>query len=311
MITLLCTRTPSQDSSQIYRDYGIKVLAYDFKKKRKGGKISAFIDYFGQVQPDVFWFLKDFWLTPRTLKLLRDASPKTKFIMWYGDQRGKVPELISERSKFIDMLFINNADPHQTKMYKKVGINYVKPYYSFYYPTTFDSKVKPDSEIVFGGNNFRAGKFPLSAFRLKVIMAINKRFNLKLYGNGWPIPAEPFIKDRIRYNRALYRSKMTLGLNHYELVRYYDRRMFDCLSVGKLHITHYIPKMELDFENHKHLVWFKTVPECLKLIKYYTVHTKERERIGRAGRSKLLKSHSVNARIKQFVQNLAAMQVTP
>lgn len=310
MLKVFSTR-PYDKLLESFRRVNVDVIYSTFRQQEKKNRIAAFISDFSDAKPDVFWFLKDDWLTPDLLRKLKQQCPTTKFVMWYGDQRGAVPELIYSRRKFIDMLLVNNADPKQMAMYKNVGIQHVRPFYPMFYPTTFKPNVKPTSAVVFGGNNFRAGKFPLSKFRLDVISAVHKSFNLKVYGNGWPFPAEKFIQDRVKYNHALHRAKITLGLNHYAVNRYYDRRIFDCLSVGRLHITHYIPKMELDFENHKHLVWFKTVPECVKLIKYYLANPDKRARIAKAGHAKLLREHSIPARVQQFVRNLADLGVYP
>ena len=306
MITVLLTRPTSQESAQLYLKHGVKIIPYNFKKRKKEGKIRAFIAAFGAMQPNVFRFLKDTWVNPRLLKLLKGASPKTKFIMWYGDQRGKVPDIISERSKFIDMLFVNNADPQQVKMYNKIGIPYVKPFYSNYYPTKY-AKVKPTVDVIFGGNNFNPKKFPLSKFRLDTVLAINKICKMKIYGNGWPVSAAKYIASRVAYNQALHTAKITLGINHYNVARYYDRRLFDCLSTGRMHLTHYIPGMEKDFENHKNLVWFKTIPEGVKLIKYYLNNNSKRNAIGKAGLATLLLKHSMDARIKTFVKHVSVM----
>lgn len=310
MLRIFATR-PYDKLREPFLKLGVETVYSRFRQHEKPQRIKAFVADFVEAKPDVFWFMKDEWLKPKLLHKLKQKCPRTKFIMWYGDQRGAVPALIYNRRKFIDMLFVNNEDKKQQTMYRKVGIQHIKPFYPMFYPTTFAKNVKPTSAIVFGGNNFRAGKFPLGKFRLDVIKALHEQFNLKLYGNGWPIKAEKFIQDRVEYNRALHRSKITLGLNHYKVAQYYDRRIFDCLSVGRLHLTHYIPKMELDFENHKHLVWFKTIPECVKLAKYYLAHGKERDRIGLAGLSKLRKEHSIDARVQQFVNNLAVLKVYP
>jgi hypothetical protein len=308
MLKLLTTRSPSSArvSVKAYSDVGITPVYSEFRAQEKKYRIKTFIADFKKIQPDIFWFLKDEWLKPPLLKTLKRVSPKTKFIMWYGDQRGKVPEVIGSRSKFIDMLLVNNADPQQVKMYKKAGISHVKPFYPIYYPTEFNN-IKPNIDVIFGGNNFRPQKFPLSKFRLQTVLAINKICNMKVYGRGWPVPAEKYITDRTAYNQALHRAKITLGVNHYHIVRYYDRRLFDCLSTGRLHLTHYIPGMEKDFNNHKDLVWFKTVAQAVKLTKYYLKHDKEREQIGKAGLAKLLKEHSMEARIRQFAKNISIL----
>ena len=305
MLTLLMTRNNVR-ITEAFSKVGIKTVSSDFRKQEKKLRITTFISDFAKIKPNLFWFLKDEWLKPTTLKRLKKASPKTKFLMLYGDQRGMVPEFIADRAPFLDMLLVNNADPAQVTMYRKVGINHVKPYYPNYYPTEL-SDTAPTIAITFGGNNFRAGKFPLGTLRLKTVLAIRKLYDAEIYGNGWPIPAKKYVSDRTKYNNILRNSKITLGINHYDVIRYYDRRLFDCMYVGRLHLVYYIPGMEKDFTNHEHLVWFKSVPECVKLAKYYLQHDKKREQIGKAGLAKLVNKYSIEAKTKRFAKYVSVL----
>jgi len=305
MIKLLTTK-PFAINPMLLK-YGITLVYSEFRKQPKKERIKTFISDFYKIQPDLFWFLKDEWLKPWLLARLKKVSPKTKFIMWYGDQRGKVPDLIMNRKNYIDMLFVNNEDPKQVKMYNKIGIHHVKPFYSFYHQTLLNSSLVPKMDVVFGGNNFNPKKFPLGKLRLATVLAIYKNYNMKIYGNGWPIPAEKIVTSRDSYNKVLHNAKITLGINHYNIIKYYDRRLLDCLSTGRLHLTYYIPGIENDFKNHKHLVWFKTIPQCIRLIKYYLNNAAKRERIGKAGLAKLLQDHSSEARAKKFVDNISIL----
>ena len=63
------------------------------KKTQLRNLVTAFAD----IKPDFFYFLKDEQLLPSLLIKMKKLSPKTKFIMNYGDQRGCVPPLIQER----------------------------------------------------------------------------------------------------------------------------------------------------------------------------------------------------------------------
>jgi hypothetical protein len=58
--------------------------------------------------------------------------------------------------------------------------------------------------------------------------------------------------------------------------------------------------MEQDFENHKHLVWFKSIKECLYLLDYYLKHDDEREKIAQQGRELLLNKHTWGHRMKTY-----------
>ena len=49
--------------------------------------------------------------------------------------------------------------------------------------------------------------------------------------------------------------------------RYFSNRTFLTLAAGGFHLTHYVPGLETMFENHRHLVWYRSDEECLELIR--------------------------------------------
>ncbi|GAF91079.1 unnamed protein product, partial [marine sediment metagenome] len=100
---------------------------------------------------------------------------------------------------------------------------------------------------------------------------------------------------------------INLGMNHYHMTRYYNRRLFESVASGRLHITYYIPGMEIHFKNKKHLVWFKTVEQGIKLVKYYLNNPEEREQIAKQGRDFFIKNHSWPVRTQQFVNKIKKM----
>lgn len=274
----------------------------------KRANIMYFLDAFVAARPDYFLFHKDEHLTRGILSALKQNSPKTKFIMAYRDQRGCIPPLILGRRGLIDILLINNEDPKQFKMYKDFGIPHVFTSHHCL-PTDefqeFDSPVPYD--IFFGGNNFNHDKFPLSKHRYNFIIRVRDLFkNMVVYGSGWPFPTKKSV-SRPTYAHVLRTAKINLGFNHYNVLRYYDRRLFECMGSGRLHITYYVPGMEKDFENHKHLVWFRTVKEGLNVIQNYLKYPEKREAVAAAGRKLICEKHSMTVRAKEFKDLLMSL----
>jgi len=259
-------------------------------------------------KPDVFWIYKDPQITPQMLLEVKNASPSTKIIMWWGDQRGDaVPPLIDERKNLLDALFMTNEDPSQYKLFRGLGIQNIHTFYhSFSLDefATWDVPVK--YQVFFGGSNFKKHKFPLSRFRNKFICAVNDKFKLVVHGNGWPFKTEPWVL-REEYAKKLRVAHMNIGINHYNIFRYYNRRLFECVASGRMHLTYYIPGMEKHFSNRNHLVWFKTVEEGISLVNFYMKHPKDRERIAKQGRDLVIREHSWPVRTKQFVELVEGM----
>ena len=61
-----------------------------------------------------------------------------------------------------------------------------------------------------------------------------------------------------------------------------NRTWFTLGSRGFL-LTNYAPGLEEIFENHRHLVWYRSVDECLELIEHYRARPVERARIAAEG----------------------------
>lgn len=263
-------------------------------------ELNTFSTQFADSKPDFLYFFKDEQLKRDFLLSLKKISPKTKFVMFYGDQRGCIPPIINERKDILDALLINNEDPKQFKMYKKAGLKNV---FTFHHGVPIDEfenfDIPISNDVFFGGNNFKHTKFPLGKFRYDFIMRVRGLFNLLVYGAGWPFKTEKAVPRRA-YAKALRRAHVNLGVNHYNVTRYYNRRLFECLGSGRAHITYYIPGMEKHFENYKHLVWFQTLKQGLDAIQNLIKYPEKREQIAAAGKKLVFEQHSFDVRALQF-----------
>jgi hypothetical protein len=222
---------------------------------------------------------------------LRSVKGDSRVVAWYGDQRGTVlHHCIGSKMPAIDALGISNSE--QIGYYRGLGIPCVFEWQCAANPDTMKPypDVAPEYDIVFGANNYANSTFPDARGRLEFVNLLARNFKLMLYGaaNWGSLPTRPKVVDS-DYGRALCSGRMTLGYNNFnDVANYYDWRLFQSLAVGRLHIIKYIKNMERDFENGKHLVWFKTHEEGIKLVRYYLDHPDARETIGAAGRELFL-----------------------
>jgi hypothetical protein len=70
---------------------------------------------------------------------------------------------------------------------------------------------------------------------------------------------------------------------HHTCEGYFSNRTWLTLGSGGFLLTNYVPGLEEFFENHGHLVWYRSVDECLELIEHYRARPDERARIAAAG----------------------------
>ena len=267
--------------------------------------VNKCISKVGDIKPDAMFILKDPHLSMSLIKRFKKVSPKTKWIMWYGDQRGDVVvPLIHKRIPILDGLLVTNGCARQKRMYSNAGIPFVGTYYHSFSVEEFQQWPIPAKyDVFFGGSRFNPKKFPLCQLRHNIISEIHKNFNLVVHGGGWSFPTENWVL-RPAYAKALRKAKINFGINHYNVKQYYNRRLFESAASGRLHVTYYIPGMEKHFTNHKNIVWVKSAEQAIKSIRYYLNHDKERQKVALASRDFFIKHHSWPVRVQQFKNKL-------
>ncbi len=101
-------------------------------------------------------------------------------------------------------------------------------------------------------------------------------------------------------------SKIILGSSWRNDIRLYSSdRIFNVLGAGGFYLCSYFPGIEVLFENHKHLVWFKTHEEGLKLAKHYLQNNEEREKIAYNGYMLVKEKHTYKERMRDILDILS------
>lgn len=270
---------------------------------------------FDKHRPDFFLFAATYFndgsknqlaTVVNALERVRRKHQHTVFLYWNGNQQGHPDFNVDAFKPFINVILINTHDCHEREMYLEYGIQEVETLHTFGFdPAVHGHHVcKPDYDCFFGGSQSyspnKLSKYPKSKMRHDFFVEVSKRFKLLVHGKGkWPMPHGPYL-DWIDYIRAFGRTKIALGMYHWDLERYYTKRTIYSLASGKLYVVHYIPGMEKDFENGKHLVWFNNVDEGLDSIEYYLEDAEKRSQIGRNGREIATRHHSWQARLMQI-----------
>jgi spore maturation protein CgeB len=143
------------------------------------------------------------------------------------------------------------------------------------------------SEVAFIGKYGRDSH--LHATRGALIPPVAARFDLKLYGSGWHELGLSAARGEVfpeQYRQICRGAGIVLGCDWRHDVQWYfsNRTWFTLGSRGFL-LTNYAPGLEDLFENHRHLVWYRSVDECLELIEHYRARPDERARIAAEGRA--------------------------
>lgn len=280
------------------------------------------VDYCRRQKPQAFLFPPMYALDETKLQVdgvvqfldrLKTASPNTKFIYWNGNQQGYIDYNLAAYKPFVDVIFTNTDETKERELFQSAGIKDVRTFYQFGFdPAEHGRALKGKlRECHFAGSQTflknRPIKYPYSEWRFKFFCRVSKRFDLALYGKGqWP-----FTTINYQYGQAFYDSfvhcKVILGSNHWDYLRYYTRRTVYALASGRPYVVRYIPGMEQDFENGKHLVWFKEIDEGLEEIHRLLADPVRAQRIGEEGRKIAVERFSwdsLQRRLDQMIPTL-------
>jgi spore maturation protein CgeB len=145
-------------------------------------------------------------------------------------------------------------------------------------------------------------------YRRDFIIEISKHFKDRFTCFGdiyWSrfIDASQVSTDACYYTNlcSYYRStRVNLNINRIQIKTSFTQRIFDCKASGAFVLTEKRPLNGRYFVTEgpeKELVEFSSRRKCMELIDYYCEHDDERQRIALAGREKVLKLHTYDARI--------------
>jgi len=239
------------------------------------------------------------------LATCKRIAPKCKFFYGNGNQattiRSGEPDFnVMAFKDVIDVVLDNTRDKRIHKCYTKHGFN-VDTLHTFgfdpsKFPTSFD--VKPKYDAYFGGSYTGHTRFPNSGFRHDLLARIDKEFNLLVSGRGkWPMKNVERYRNAEDYPKMFSRAKVAIGCYHDDIERYYTKRTIYALASGRPYLVRYIPGMEKDFDQGKHLVMYQDVTDAVRLLGQLLEYPKRAKEIGMAGRQIAVDNHSWDARL--------------
>jgi hypothetical protein len=130
------------------------------------------------------------------------------------------------------------------------------------------------------------------AGRRALVEAVAARFDTALYGAGWQETGLEVRREEIRsgdYAKVCASAAVVLGRDWTDACEcYFSNRTWLTLGCGGFLLTNHVPGLERIFSNHRELVWFRDVDECLELIAHYLKRPEQRRRIAEAGRAFVL-----------------------
>lgn len=86
---------------------------------------------------------------------------------------------------------------------------------------------------------------------------------------------------------------------------YTSNRLYNILSSEGFCLAAWFPGLEDLFENHKHLVWFKTCEEAVDQAEFYLRRPDDRRAIAKAGHEEYLLHHSARSRLETMLRAMS------
>jgi hypothetical protein len=275
----------------------------EYNKNHKNRIEQDFLKHCQDIQPEwVSLRMHSDLLTPHVIQNAKNLLPNTIFSNWTGDVRVPPKHHFLEIGKVIDISLIVSTG--HVDLYKKHGLKHVKFVQAGidtnrFYVRSNEEREKLRAElkhdISFCANYYEG--FPGFDLRNKVVVRLSELFGdrFAIYGTGWNHIKNSY-RDHSEYddqNKIYNGSKIVISVNNFNDVdMYFSRRQLNAMACGTITVSCYIPGLENYFENKKDLVWFKSVDECVNLVKYYLDHEDDARQIGLNGAEKIINCHS-------------------
>lgn len=226
-------------------------------------------------------------------------SKGVKIINWTGDKRHNVPEWMVELAPYVSCTAFSNMED----VYKMRELGYNSEFLEIGY----DPEIyKPEGEaykvpeIVFMGNNYGAGHFPMSKFRIEMVEFLQKEYGDRfgVYGHGWP-NAKGNINHDQREEAKHYRgAKIAINCSHFDCDTYNSDRLLRILGTGTMCLSYDHKGMRGIYS--KTLDYFNSLIDLKNRIDHYLIANEARQDFANGGQKFALN----NFTFKHQVQNI-------
>ena len=229
--------------------------------------------------------------------------PYTKLIV------GQIASPIPKQCNISGFDIIFSSFPHFVERFRKMGVA------SYYQPLAFDPRVleKMGEYQRIYPVTFIGGISQLHAKGYQLLETLAELLPIGVWGYGLEsVPEDSPIRKRhngevwgLDMFSLLSQSRITLN-RHIDVAENYanNMRLFEATGCGALLITDHKDNLNELFEIGKEVVSYRSIEECVALVKYYMQNPEEGEEIARAGQERTLRDHTYTKRMEQTAEIL-------
>lgn len=275
-----------------------------------GAMTTELADLCREFKPDVIHLQQAKRFTPATIKRVRDTHD-CLITHWNADIRAKPEDYIVELGRRVDLTLISNRG--ELEWYRRLGLRRVE-----YLQMAFDGDIfrpvppSPDQthEVVYFGHNYynpsrnaETNNWPGVRLRLEMLEKVATVADVTTFGSKWPGKMKlAGIALHGKMAKICSSSKIALGASAFNNVHSYTSdRLFRMMGCGICYVCAYFPGIEDMFVNWRHLVWFKSVGECLEIVRDLLRDDVARRRIANEGARIMHRKHTWAVRAREYL----------
>ena len=226
-----------------------------------------------------------------------------KVINWTGDKRSVVPAWMVDLAPFVSITSFSNMDD----VYAMRKLGYKSEYLEIGYDEEIycpEGEVYPCQDIIFMANNYGAGFFPMSEFRIQIVQFLRNNYGERfgVYGAGWRDGNGNVNHSQHVEAKYLRGAKIVINCSHFNSERYNSDRLLRTLGTGAFCLSVKHNGMEQDYTDREHLAYFNTLDELRHRIDFYLTNEHERKRIAENGRNLVLNRNTFVHQVENIIK---------
>ena len=183
-------------------------------------------------------------------------------INWTGDKRHEVPQWMVDLAPYVNCTSFSNMED----VYKMRALGFKSDFLEIGYDPTIYTPIGEAlqmPEIVFMGNNYGRGYFPMSGFRIDMVDFLKNEYGNRLgvYGSGWAYGNGNFNHSQHEEAKAYRGAKIAINVSHFDCDTYNSDRLLRILGSGVMCLTYEHINMKEIFRNIPSFKDFNTLKQ--------------------------------------------------
>ena len=281
-------------AENIFKNITPLQLVWAKENNFKGNNFEIFIKQLKYYKPQVVYMYD---MNEGSKEVLDAIRPHTKLIV------GQIENLVLKDTDFKGFDIIFSSLPHFVSYFKNQGIN------AYYKPMAFEPDIlkKIDTLKRIYPVTFIGTILKQYQKRINIMEKLAELTPIEFWGEN-DLPANSHILKKHHgtiYGMDMYKlfAQSQIVINqHNDISENYANniRLFEATGCGALLITDYKDNLNELFEIGKEIVVYRSIEECIELIKYYLNNSDEAQKIAKAGQLRTLRNHTYSIRMKQI-----------